>query len=53
VSKKIAARLEERGQILRTHGGLTLAETPFRHDTSFPVRDPASLHLQLLVSSGN
>lgn len=37
------ARLEERGLVLRTHGGVTLVETslyePFRHDTSFQARE--------------
>jgi DeoR family transcriptional regulator, aga operon transcriptional repressor len=37
------ARLEERGLVLRTHGGVTLVEKllyePFRHDTSFQARE--------------
>ena len=37
------ARLEKRGLILRTHGGVRLVEPllyePFRHDTSFQARD--------------
>jgi DeoR family transcriptional regulator of aga operon len=37
------ARLEGRGLVLRTHGGVTLVETslyePFRHDTSFQARE--------------
>lgn len=37
------ARLEERGLVRRTHGGVTLVETllyePFRHDTSFQARE--------------
>ncbi|WP_213805101.1 DeoR/GlpR family DNA-binding transcription regulator [Granulicella sp. dw_53] len=36
------ARLEQRGLVLRTHGGATLVEPllyePFRHDTSFQTR---------------
>src|SRR5580692_7522339 len=36
-------RLEERGLVRRTHGGVTLAEPmmyePFRHDTSFQARE--------------
>jgi DeoR family transcriptional regulator of aga operon len=37
------ARLEKRGLVLRTHGGVTLVEPllyePFRHDTSFQARE--------------
>jgi DeoR family transcriptional regulator of aga operon len=37
------ARLERRGLVLRTHGGVTLVEPllyePFRHDTSFQARE--------------
>lgn len=37
------ARLEKRGLVRRTHGGVTLVEPllyePFRHDTSFQVRE--------------
>ncbi len=37
------ARLEKRGLVLRTHGGVTLVEPllyePFRHDTSFQSRE--------------
>jgi DeoR family transcriptional regulator of aga operon len=37
------ARLESRGLVLRTHGGVTLVESllyePFRHDTSFQARE--------------
>jgi DeoR family transcriptional regulator of aga operon len=37
------ARLENRGLVLRTHGGVTLVEPllyePFRHDTSFQARE--------------
>jgi DeoR family transcriptional regulator, aga operon transcriptional repressor len=37
------ARLESKGLVLRTHGGVTLVESllyePFRHDTSFQARE--------------
>jgi DeoR family transcriptional regulator of aga operon len=40
------ARLEQRGLVLRTHGGATLVEPllyePFRHDTSFQARQGRS-----------
>jgi DeoR family transcriptional regulator of aga operon len=39
-------RLEKRGLVLRTHGGVTLVEPllyePFRHDTSFQAREKRS-----------